>query len=266
VRYYAPFLIAYAVIAALIVPGSLLAQDEVPAPPQPAAETQATTPEGEVVETTPAEAPLQAPAPAPVQPTPAPAQPAQPVAPAPAPEPVAEPATDDEEPSGDSEPKGKKRARASASASVSISDFKFAPARVTVNVGDSVTWSNGDDVVHTATANDGSFDTGLLDDGESGSHTFDQAGTFSYFCQPHPFMKGTVTVQAAATGGGEAGGGAGGGEADTGTGGGGSAAGADETSGPTLPATGLDSGGLAVLGLATLALGAWLRRRSYAAN
>ena len=46
---------------------------------------------------------------------------------------------------------------------------------------------------HSATANDGSFDTGILSKGGSGSHTFTQAGTFSYICTPHPFMKGTVS-------------------------------------------------------------------------
>ena len=42
---------------------------------------------------------------------------------------------------------------------------------------------------------DGSFDTGIMDEGGSGSHTFTEAGTFGYICTPHPNMKGTVTVQ-----------------------------------------------------------------------
>ena len=89
-------------------------------------------------------------------------------------------------------------ALAAASTGVTISDFKFSPGGVTVNVGDTVTWSNAGPTGHSATANDGSFDTGVLQKGSSGSHTFSQAGTFSYFCKPHPFMKGTITVVAAA--------------------------------------------------------------------
>src|SRR5918999_994198 len=85
-----------------------------------------------------------------------------------------------------------------ASAGVTIRDFEFAPSAVTVNVGDTVTWTNDGPTPHSATANDGSFDTGIMDEGGSGSHTFSEAGTFSYICTPHPNMTGTVTVQAAA--------------------------------------------------------------------
>ena len=67
-------------------------------------------------------------------------------------------------------------------------------------MGDTVTWSNAGPTPHSATASDGSFDTGILDKGGSGSHTFTQAGTFAYICTPHPYMKGTVVVQASASG------------------------------------------------------------------
>ncbi len=128
---------------------------------------------------------------------------------------------------------------------------------MTVNVGDTVTWSNSGPTAHSATANDGSFDTGIMNKGGSGSHTFTQAGTFSYICTPHPFMKGTVTVVAASTGGGgDTSGG------DTGSTGGTTGTGSQADSGPSLPSTGLDVGGLVVLGLATLALGGYLRRRT----
>jgi LPXTG-motif cell wall-anchored protein len=260
---------AYAVVVALVLVSPLSAapeDDQAAVDPAPAPATEPAPPPEAETETVPAEpspAPAEEPAPAPAAPTPAPAAPAP--APAPAPEPAepAEPAPATPKPEA-----GRDRAKAKAAASqtVTVSDFEFAPKGITVNVGDTVTWSNAGPTQHTATANDGSFDTGLLADGESGSHTFDQAGTFSYFCQPHPFMKGTITVQAAATGGGEAGGGSGG-EAGAGsTGSTESAAPSDESTGPTLPTTGLDSGGLAVLGLATLALGAWLRRRAGAAH
>jgi plastocyanin len=89
-----------------------------------------------------------------------------------------------------------------ADASVAISGFAFAPASVSVSVGDSVTWTNGDSVGHTATADDASFDTGTIAGGGSDSVTFSTAGTFAYHCTIHPAMIGTITVQAAAGGGG----------------------------------------------------------------
>jgi len=154
-------------------------------------------------------------------------------------------------------------AKASSSASVTISDFKFTPDSVTVNVGDTVTWTNDGPSVHTATADDGSFDTGSLREGESGSATFTQAGTISYICQPHPFMKGTIVVQAASAGGSGSGssGSSGTGSTDD-TGSGGAVAGDESSSGgSSLPTTGLDALSIALLGLATLGLGLLIRRR-----
>ncbi len=63
-----------------------------------------------------------------------------------------------------------------------------------MNVGDTITWTNQDAAPHTATADDGSFDTGELARGQSGSHTFTTAGSFSYVCSIHPSMRATVTV------------------------------------------------------------------------
>jgi hypothetical protein len=77
---------------------------------------------------------------------------------------------------------------------VRIVDFAYSPAGVTVNAGDTITWTNEDAAPHTATANDGSFDTGTLDRGASGAHTFTAAGSFSYYCTIHPSMRATVTV------------------------------------------------------------------------
>jgi plastocyanin len=85
-----------------------------------------------------------------------------------------------------------------ADASVTIANFAFDPATVTVNVGDSVTWTNDDGTAHTATAGDGSFDTGNIGGGQSATVTFDTAGTFAYVCSIHPQMAGTVVVEAAA--------------------------------------------------------------------
>jgi plastocyanin len=84
-----------------------------------------------------------------------------------------------------------------ADETVSMMDFEFDPATVTINVGDSVTWTNDGDAPHTATGDD--FDTGLVNPGDSDSVTFDTAGSFDYVCTLHPQMTGTVTVEAAGT-------------------------------------------------------------------
>src|SRR5205823_7661573 len=70
-------------------------------------------------------------------------------------------------------------------ASVSAVDFHFVPKTVTINVGDTVTWSNNGKSPHTVTANGGSFNSGNLNPGQSFSHTFTSAGTFAYHCQYH---------------------------------------------------------------------------------
>ena len=259
----------YALIAALALVAPLSASDEVtPATPAPAgtAAPPETTPEAAPPEAAPPEA-----APAPPETAP-PAQETAPPAEPPAEE-VAPPAEAVAAPGAEPSPDRKRsrdraapRATAAADTSVTVRDFDFAPSSVTVDVGDTVTWTNEGPTPHTATADDGSFDTGVFEAGGSRSHTFDQAGTFQYFCQPHPQMRGTVTVRAASTGGDDGGGGGGdtsgensGTATDDGTASG-------DGSGATLPATGVDAGGLAVLGLMTLALGAWLRRRASAAG
>ncbi len=77
---------------------------------------------------------------------------------------------------------------------VTIRNFSFGPSTITIKVGDSVTWTNSDAVTHTATADDGSWDTGSISKGESKNTTFNTPGTYTYHCTPHPFMKGTVVV------------------------------------------------------------------------
>ena len=152
-------------------------------------------------------------------------------------------------------------ANAAATASVTIRDFEFAPATVTVNEGDTITWTNEGPTVHTATAEDGSFDTGSLRKGESGSATFTSAGTIAYICTPHPNMQGTVVVQAASAG---SDGGAGGSSDGTGSTDDSGVAGDDAAStdsGSGLPDTGGEALSIALLGLATIGLGMLLRRR-----
>jgi plastocyanin len=77
---------------------------------------------------------------------------------------------------------------------VQIVEFSYEPDPVVVQVGGKVTWQNEDTAPHTATADDGSFDTGTIDKGKLGSATFKEAGTFTYICEIHPTMHGTVEV------------------------------------------------------------------------
>lgn len=85
-----------------------------------------------------------------------------------------------------------------ATHTVAIADFAFAPATLTITAGDTVTWTNEDPVVHTATSTTGAFDSGDLAEGESFSLTFTAPGTYAYLCTPHPGMTGQITVVAAA--------------------------------------------------------------------
>jgi LPXTG-motif cell wall-anchored protein len=96
-------------------------------------------------------------------------------------------------------PHGRMTARAAGDPGVAIADFRFSPSTTTIHVGDTITWSNSGPSSHTATATNGSFNTGILKKGHSASHTFTQAGTFAYVCQIHPFMHGTIIVLASTT-------------------------------------------------------------------
>ena len=66
---------------------------------------------------------------------------------------------------------------------------------LTVKVGTMVTWTNGDEQMHTVSAVDGSFDSGFLETGAAFTYTFTQPGEFEYFCQPHPWMRAKVIVE-----------------------------------------------------------------------
>jgi plastocyanin len=83
---------------------------------------------------------------------------------------------------------------ASKSEKVDIVEFTYQPDPVVVQAGGKVIWQNQDAAPHTATADDGSFDTGTIEKGKIGSETFKEAGTFTYFCEIHPTMHGTVEV------------------------------------------------------------------------
>lgn len=76
--------------------------------------------------------------------------------------------------------------------------YFFSPATAYVNVGGTVTWTNGTDVPHTVTSDNGSeLSSENLAENATFSHTFAAAGTFSYHCTIHPYMTATVVVLAA---------------------------------------------------------------------
>jgi plastocyanin len=91
----------------------------------------------------------------------------------------------------DSEPASAAPA-ASGGAAVEMVDNAFEPKDLTVNVGDTVTWTNGGQLAHTATGE--GFDSGSVAAGETFEWTAEQAGTFDYVCTFHPGMEGTITV------------------------------------------------------------------------
>jgi len=70
----------------------------------------------------------------------------------------------------------------------------FTLPSLTVAVGATVVWSNADGVPHTATARDGTFDSGILNDNRY-EFTFTEAGTFAYFCEVHPTMEAEIIVE-----------------------------------------------------------------------
>jgi hypothetical protein len=139
--------------------------------------------------------------------------------------------------------------KAAASSSVAIKNFLFSPRSISIHVGDTVTWTNQDSAEHTATAKDGSFDTGTLKKGQSGFHKFTKAGSIAYICSVHPSMKGTVVVAAAS---------------GTGSGSGSNSstpATKSTTKSSSLPLTGLNIAAVVALAALLTGSGSLLRRR-----
>jgi LPXTG-motif cell wall-anchored protein len=165
-------------------------------------------------------------------------------------------------------------ARASATRTVAMRDIKFKPRNITIDPGDTVQWRNDDPERHNALGENGSFETPVIEEGETSSHTFDREGSYPYFCSLHAGMEGRITVGASSGGGsGGSGGGSGGGGSGTGGTGGSGATGsstAGSSTGSTgtttsgsgstssLPATGQDLVWLALIGAGLLTLGAAL--------
>ena len=81
---------------------------------------------------------------------------------------------------------------------VIVKNFAFEPTAVTIKAGTSVTWLNcaeQDEPDHTTSADEGAWSSPLLAPGASFTQAFPQAGSFSYHCEPHPFMTGTIIVE-----------------------------------------------------------------------
>jgi len=76
-----------------------------------------------------------------------------------------------------------------------IQNFAFEPATLTIKAGEKVTWVNRDDEPHTATANDKSFNSKALENGERFSTEFSKPGTYKYYCALHPKMTGQIVVK-----------------------------------------------------------------------
>jgi plastocyanin len=84
-----------------------------------------------------------------------------------------------------------------AGRAVSIDNFAFSPTEIVVQVGETVTWTNRDDIPHTVTsaAMPRAFKSGPLDTDGTFSHRFDNPGRFAYFCSLHAHMQGVVIAK-----------------------------------------------------------------------
>ena len=82
-----------------------------------------------------------------------------------------------------------------ANVAVKIDNFVFGPQTITVPAGTTVTWTNSDDIPHTAVSTDGVFKSKVMDTDEKFSYTFTKSGTYSYYCSVHPKMTGQVVVK-----------------------------------------------------------------------
>jgi amicyanin len=80
---------------------------------------------------------------------------------------------------------------------VKIDNFTFNPPKLTVKVGDTVTWMNEDDIPHTVRAKIGEFKSKTLDTDDRFAFTFTKPGSYDYFCSLHPHMTGLIVVEAA---------------------------------------------------------------------
>lgn len=95
----------------------------------------------------------------------------------------------------DSDENGGSSDAAPAGPIVEVKNFTYTPANLTVPTGATVTWKFEDSAPHDVLADDQSFSSSLLNDGETYQFTFTSPGSYPYICSVHPYMMGTVTVQ-----------------------------------------------------------------------
>ena len=76
--------------------------------------------------------------------------------------------------------------RTAAIGTVTVDSVRFSPAKLTVNVGDSIVWVNKDILAHTATTLKPGFDSKVIEPGKSWKHTVNKKGEFAYTCSFHP--------------------------------------------------------------------------------
>lgn len=101
-------------------------------------------------------------------------------------------------PTRDPSPSGLRAASAApatTAVAVTISGYAFHPQTITVSPGQKVTFTNRDQTAHTATASGSAFDTGTVNPGQSVTITLTHPGTYTYYCQFHAFMRGTIVVR-----------------------------------------------------------------------
>jgi plastocyanin len=94
---------------------------------------------------------------------------------------------------------GSSAAPARHRATIAISGYAYRPPRITVTAGTAITFTNDDATAHTATATGGQFDSGTVSPGHSRTIVLRTAGTYTYYCQFHPFMRATITVKSSST-------------------------------------------------------------------
>jgi plastocyanin len=83
----------------------------------------------------------------------------------------------------------------SGKVAVSIRGFAFQPKTLTVTAGTRVTFTNHDQTAHTATSTKPGFDTGTVKPGKSATVLLKRPGTYTFYCQFHAFMRGTIVVK-----------------------------------------------------------------------
>jgi plastocyanin len=77
---------------------------------------------------------------------------------------------------------------------IHIKNFAYVPDSVTIPAGSTVKFVEDDEIAHTVTASDGSFDSGNLNQKQTWTHLFTKPGTYPYYCAYHTYMKGKVII------------------------------------------------------------------------